>query len=222
MADTEKLAKVGPGDYSDGTEVVFRAGKNGELIVQQLFGNYAELAQRGYVFVARSGAAAAIPVNTTLTNSPTLWNPADSGKLVIPLLLNLSCVNIGTYVEDGFTVSYLTSTGSTVATGLPLATFTNIAPVSTLLGAGKTATTKFANGTVTFTTQPAALMDLGMGQNVQGTAANGEPYNLSFDFRGAIIMRPGTSISIGAATAASSATYWASIVFAEVPAIDGV
>jgi hypothetical protein len=57
-----------------------------------------------------------------------------------------------------------------------------------------------------------------MGQNLNGTAANGEPYNqLRYEFNGEVIMQPGTTISVGAATAATSGTYWTTILFAEVP-----
>jgi hypothetical protein len=77
---------------------------------------------------------------------------------------------------------------------------------------------RFANATVTFTTNPAALFDLGIGQWVSGTAATGTPYNNHyFHFNSIVELEPGTSISIGAATAASSGTYWTSIVYAEIP-----
>jgi len=187
-------------------------------LVQEYGGKFQYLAQQGLVFAARSGAAAAIPVNTTLTNSPTLWNPASSGKNVILLGISFSFATLGTQVIDGFTLSFLANAGDGVGTAAPVVTFTNIAPVCTKIGSGLGCSTKFANATVTFTTQPAAFMDLGMGQNLNGTAANGEPYNqLRYEFNGEVIMQPGTTISVGAATAATSGTYWTTILFAEVP-----
>lgn len=186
-------------------------------LVQEYGGKFQAFCEAGQVFAARSGAAAAIPVNTTLTNSPTLWNPSSSGKLFIPLQVSFSFATLGTQIIDGFTLSYLTNTGDAVATAAPIVTFTNLPPVNLRLGKGKAATGRFANGTVTFTTQPAALMDLGMGQNLNGTAANGEPYNqLRYEFNGELQMPPGTSISVGAATAATSGTYWTTIIYAEV------
>lgn len=187
-------------------------------LVQEYGGKFQYLAQQGQVFAARSSAAAAIPVNTTLTNSPTLWNPASSGKNVILLGISFSFATLGTQIIDGFTLSYLANAGDGVGTAAPVVTFTNIPPVSTKIGSGLGSSTKFANGTVTFTTQPTAFMDLGMGQNLNGTAANGEPYNqLRYEFNGEVIMQPGTTISVGAATAATSGTYWTTILFAEVP-----
>jgi hypothetical protein len=178
--------------------------------------DYQEYNRQGQLYVAKSGAAAAIPIQSTLTNSPTLWNPASSGKVLIPCLMNLGVGTIGTPVLTSLTVSYVKNTGDTAATNLPLATFTNIAPVGLTLGHGASAA-KFANAVVTFTTNPTLLMDTGMLHWLEGTAASGGMYNAQYDFKGSIIMPPGTSISIGA-IAATSTTYWTSIIFAEVPA----
>lgn len=200
---------------------LLKANPIGSALMQEMGGKYAEWCRQGYIYVARSGAAAAIPVNTTLTNSPTLWNPSNSGKCIIPISVSMSAATLGTQVIDGFTVSFLANTGKDIGSGLPMATFTDLgARPMRLADAGKIAASKakFANATVTFTTQPAALMDLGMGQWVSGTAATGSPYNNHvFFFDGMLELEPGTSISIGAATAASSGTYWTSIVFAEIP-----
>jgi len=204
---------VGP--LLKGGQSYFRSSDMGECVTLPGGSDYQELNRQGMVFTARSGAAAAIPINSTLTNSPTLWNAASSGKMVIPLMLNISPGAIGTPVLTGLTVSYLKNTGDGVGTGAPLATFTNIAPVSNLVGRGA-ANTRFANATVTFTTQPAVIMDLGLIHWLEGTAATGLQLNWSFDFKGTIVMPPGTSISIGA-IAATSSTFWTSIVFAEVP-----
>lgn len=197
---------------------LLKANPIGSALMQEMGGKYAELSRLGYIYIARSGAAAAIPVNTTLTNSPTLWNPSNSGKCLIPIMASFSAAALGTQVIDGFTVSFLKNTGSTVASGQPLATFVNIPPKPALLSSSTPCNAQFANATVTFTTQPAAILDLGMGQWVSGTAATGQPYNNHiFSFDGMITMCPGTSISIGAATAATSGTYWTSIVFIEIP-----
>jgi len=217
--DYLRLSQVGPQNASDGAQIPQRAGSYGELIVNALGGKYMELCRRGYVFAAVGAAAAAVPIATALTNSPTLWNPADSNKIVVPLSVQLSLGVIGTPVLQGFTISYLISTGSTVATGLPLATFTNITPTCLRLGQAATATTKFAGAVVTFTVQPARLMDLGFGHLLEGAAASGQLVSqFGFDFDGRLLMAPGTSISLGS-TIATSTTYWTTIIFAEIPLV---
>jgi hypothetical protein len=204
------------GPNAKGTQTYLRASDFGEQVTLPGGSDYQELNRQGQLYVAKSGAAAAIPVQSALTNSPTLWNPASSGKVLIPCLLQLSVAAVGTPVLSGLTVSWLKNTGDTVATGLPLATFTNIAPVGLTLGHGASQA-RFANAAVTFTTNPTLLLDTGMNHWLEGTAATGLLINAQYDFKGSIIMPPGTSISVGSITATST-TYWTSIIFAEVPA----
>lgn len=213
--DLNQVSVCGPQVVNDNNPALNRLGNSGEQIVQNLYGDYAELTRRGLVYTARSGAAAAIPINSTLTNSPTLWNPASSGKLVYLLQLLLSPGAIGTPVLTGLTLSWLKNTGDGVGTGAPIVTFTNIAPTGNLVGRGA-ATTRFANAVVTFTTQPAVLMDLGIMHWLEGTAATGAMLPVMYDFKGTVVLPPGTSVSVGA-IAATSSTFWTSMVFAEVP-----
>lgn len=205
------------GPNPKGAPSYLRTSDFGEQVFVAGGSDYQELTRQGYVFTGRSGAAAAIPINTTLTNSPTLWNAASSGKVVIPLMLNLSVAAVGTPALQGFSVSYLANTGDGIGTGAPIVTFGVLTPVSNLLGRGA-CKARMANATVTFTTQPAVVMDIGINHWLEGSAASGTVSNISFDFKGTIIMPPGTSISIGCPTTASSTTYWTSIVFAEIPA----
>lgn len=206
---------VGP--LQKGSQAYLRTSDMGEQVTVPGASDYYEWTRQGFVFTARSGAAAAIPINTTLTNSPTLWNAASSGKVVVPMFLALSVAAVGTPVLTSLSVSYLANTGDGIGTGAPIVTFTNVAPISNMLGRGA-CKTRFANATVTFTTQPAVIMDTGVTHWLEGTAATGLLINTQYDFKGSIIMPPGTSISIGAPTTATSTTYWTSIVFAEFPA----
>jgi len=209
------------GPFPDDVEIPLKADNWGAQIVLEQGGKYMEWVRRGLAFAARSGAAAAIPINTTLTNSPTLWNPANSGKILVPMKLLLSAATLGTQVIDGLTVSGMGNCGDGVATGGLITAFTNIAPVNLQVGSGKSAKARFANAAVTFGTNPSVIMDLGMGQWLNGTAAVGQPYTLAFDFEGCIIVPPGAVISIGAATAATSGTYWTTILYAELPLVAG-
>jgi hypothetical protein len=154
-------------------------------------------------------------VHTTLTNSPTLWNPSSSGKLVIPLQVLLSPAAIGTPVLQGFAIGYLTGTGDQVAVGQPLATFTNVAPLCTLLN-GAACVARFAGAVVTFTVQPAVIMGIGLCHWIEGGAASGGPGFLMYDFRAGLIMPPGTSITLASMTTATSTTYWVTFLFAEI------
>lgn len=208
-----------PKNLSDSTLTNFLAGSMGELITADLWGKFGEFCRRGFVFVARVAAVAAIPVNTTLTNAPSIWNPAGSNKLVVPLRISLSLGAIGTPILQGFTVSYLTGAGSVAATGAPIPTWTNVAPVPLLVGGGKVASTLFSPAVSTYTVNPATLLDMGFGHHLEGTAASGQLYSgFSYDFDGSVQLLPGTTLHVGS-TIATSTTYWTSIIFAEIPAL---
>jgi len=209
--------QIGVRNLSDGNVENLRGGSYGELITSMMWGKYGELCRRGYVYTAPVAAAAAVPIATTLTNAPSLWNPADSTKLVIPLKILLSLGAVGTPILQGFTLSYLTNAGSGIATAAPVVTWTNVAPTNLLLGKGAAAATKFAPAVSTYTTNPTRLMDLGFGHLLEGTAASGQLYSQFFhDFDSCLMMPPGTSIHFGS-TIATSTTYWTTFVFAEIP-----
>lgn len=210
--------QIGVRNLSDGTtREPLRGGSYGELIVAEMWGKYGELCRRGYVYAGIGAAAAAVPIATTLTNAPAIWNPSDSGKLVVPLKILLSLGAIGTPILNGFTLSYLTNAGSSAAAGDPVATWTNIAPVNLLLGKGSAATTKFSGAVSTYTANPARLMDLGFGHHLEGAAASGQLYSqFSIDLDGVVMMPPGTTLHLGS-TIATSTTYWTTFIFAELP-----
>jgi hypothetical protein len=190
----------------------------GESVMSEVWGKYGELCANGYVFVARTAAAAAVPVDTTSTNTPSIWNKTSSGKMVIPLKILVSLGAIGTPILQGFTLSFLTGVGDGIATAAPIVTWTNVAPKNLKVG-GPSATTLFAPAVSTYTTNPAPLMDLGFGHHLEGTAASGQLYSgFGFDFDSMLMMPPGTSLHFGS-TIATSTTYWTSIIFAEIPMI---
>lgn len=208
----EGLQGLGPGIIGLGS-----IGSFGQQLTSDLFGGYHELVRRGLVFSAQTQALAALPVNTSLTNAPSLWNPTSSGKIVVPLRITFSVGAIGTPILQGFTIYYLTNTGDVIATGAPIATGTPVASVNTLIGRGITPRAIWLPAVSTYTVNPAKLLDLGMGHFLEGASATGTMYALDHDFRGSICMPPGTSIHIGS-TIATSTTYWTTLLYAELPA----
>jgi hypothetical protein len=114
-----------PKNLSDGVHTEFTGGNMGQLMTADIWGKYGEFCRRGWVYTA-SGTLLTIPVYTTLTNGPALWNPAGSGKLVVPLKILLSAGGLGTPVITGLVGCFLNGAGSTAATGAPVITWTNI------------------------------------------------------------------------------------------------
>ena len=186
--DFSSAGTVGPRNLGDSQVTNFRMGNQGELMMSELGGKYMEWCRRGWVYTA-SGTLLTIPVYTTLTNAPVLWNPAGSGKLVIPLKITLTPGALGTPVITGLVGCYLINAGSTPATAAPVPTFTNIVPIGTNLGKQGTATTLFANAAVTYTVQPTAFYYTGLSMWKSGTDAISLPVTLVHDFEETVAKR---------------------------------
>jgi hypothetical protein len=152
---------------------------------------------------------------STATNAPTLWNPSDSGKIIVPLFINLHPVAVASAVHTGVLLGLKSACGNVAATGAPFPTFTNKLPTCNTPAAGKTASAKFADNVVTFTAIPSVFMDLGLYQ-----ASAGLPSEPHYAFDGELMLGPGDAMSI-MGQAASVNTYWISVVFAELPLAAG-
>ncbi len=216
--DQSQIGIEGVRNLNKGANDFASLGTRGQVLCGEVIGKYASLADKGLIFVAPVAAAAAVPIATTLTNAPALWNPASSGKYVYPLRVVLSLGAIGTPILNGFTISYLKDAGDNIGTGAPVVTWTNVAPTNALIGKGTACKTKFSPAVSTYTTQPARLMDLGFGHHLEGSAASGQLYSqFYYDFDGGLVMPPGTTIHLGS-TIATSTTYWTTFIFAELPA----
>ena len=214
--------QVGPpsASYANGAPTFLRGGDLGEQVMLSGGGDYQEMTRRGYVFTARSGAAAAIPVPATTGVCPTLWNQATSGKLVIIYKINLGVAAVGTPVLSSLVLCQTTGTGDAALAAAPIVTFTNIATICNLIGkpAGRT---RFANAAVTFVAIPTVIMDLGHGHWLEGAAATGAQATWEIDMKGLIVIPPGNAVQV-CSLAATSTTYWTSIVFAEIPVPPGI
>ena len=86
--------QVGLQYASDGQPANLRQTTEAALVMQQLHGNYQELARRGFVFTAITTTAVPVAISGigSAAQNPVLWNPPTSGKTVIPLFLNLTPV----------------------------------------------------------------------------------------------------------------------------------
>jgi len=205
------------GPFSDGC--VYDAGGDsyGALMVAQKGPWFMEWTRRGYVYstLTSPAACAAYPIYSTATNSPTLWNPEGSGKMVVPIRINMGVGAIATYLDNNFLLAQTLNTGAAASTGGVFATFTNIAPYNMLIG-GPSGKAKYSGAVVTWTVQPTAIMTIGMSTWAAGTEANLEYSWLHYEFEGHMILPPGTAVSL-VGTVASSTTFVTSFVFAELP-----
>lgn len=78
-------AYVGLRNLADGVLQGLGINREGALLTSALSPDYAELARRGLVFAAVTGAAGVAPGTALSTTPPfTLYNPQNSGKILVP------------------------------------------------------------------------------------------------------------------------------------------
>lgn len=176
---------------------------------------YAQLA-RGNVFVASTAAAGiALIVPATTGNHPTLWNPAGSGfnlDIVAVELTYVSGNNAPTALEWAIT----SPAGSAIATGGPIATFTNVAPVNALAGAAADAVAKWAPAVNTYTAAPVFYRSAGISLFTGVAATAVAPFPLIARYNGDFGIAPGAALSLCSQAATTTALFQVSVTYIKV------
>jgi len=190
---------------------------NDSLPMAQVGGKYFDWVRKGYVFTGFTATPLSILAYTSATNVPSLWNPDDSGKIVVPLILKATPSAEGTVVIHSLGINYKVNCGSHVGTAAPYSVFTEVAAVNNLIGGGVQQKAKWSPATNTLTAV-GTLFDLtSIGLWVDGTpAVSGPVTGFKFEFD-ALILKPGSAIQIVSTPAASSTTYSVALTWAELP-----
>lgn len=201
--------QVGPQVAADGSLPTARAGKSGELIVQELHGRYYEQAIRKSLFTAYAQAVATSVVGTAMVGLQ-IWNgsPLTGGVNVVLLKIGGNIV-----VTSASTTSLVLATGTgQVSAPTSQSAITRVSnnfiggpgPQAVCLNAG------------TFTNAPTALLTLL--HNTAAIATTGEDPGFQIDLEGAIVIPPQCYVciaAVGAAVAASGSNLH--VMFEEVP-----
>ncbi len=230
MANTQGVV-VDPSSAGtpDGTTANANLGRANELIIAELHGKYLEQAYRGNVYYASTATAGVILpvfVATTMTPTYSIWNPAGSGKLLVPIVTLLgwtaTTAALGTLIWIASTNAgdRISAAGATGAS--PISTFgTLTAPVNANLGSGKVSQMRFsASGSTTLLTgQPVFYRTTGITVSPTGTTAvsNVLPWwTCRDDWDGTGIIPPGNAIHLVGSTA-TLASIPITTVYAEIP-----
>lgn len=191
------------------------AGVHRELLMNSIMGKYYALLRKGKIFIHTTVVAGvAIPISTTVAPPFGVWNPSDSGKLVIPLIYANAYVS-GTNVQTGIGLGIVTSTGGSLATAAPISAMTAVSPRNGLIGLGdQSRCTGFSASTLT----TAGTFFYSLGQNTFTGAAT-VPVSICgpmwWDFDGLLGIPPGNLIyPVG--NAASVGLYQQTLVVAEL------
>lgn len=201
MADVRILGHTGPVSGKDGDEKPIRQGKEAQVIVDNLHGRYYERASRGHVFLLSTVVAGlAVPISTTTAPTVLLWNPTSSGKNLVLIRCTMAYVS-GTSVAAAIGLSYITSAGSTLATGANISALAASTPTNALIGSGLTSVMRVSaagTNTILATTNWFYTM-FGESALIATTAMN--PYGVSHDFEGLVVIPQGVAVYPNASAA---------------------
>lgn len=187
------------------------------LPVSKIGGDFVDWVRKGYVFTGFTATPLSILKYDSATNVPSLWNPADSDRIVIPISLALGLSAAGTEVIHSIGINYKLNCGSGLGTAATYSAFTEVAAVNNLLGGGVVQKAKWSPATNTLTAVGTLFMLTGIGLWLENTTDTETPYSSKFDFNGTLALKPGAAIQVVATPAASSSTYSVALTWAELP-----
>ena len=206
------------GSSSDGSIQQINLGRANETIISQLHGKYFEQAYRGNIFYASTASAGVVlPIASSTTPTYSLWNPAGSGKLMVPIVLLIGwTATTAALGEIIWTAT--TNAGSGISSTAPFVAFGTGAGVNANLGSGKVSQMRTATGGTT-TLVAAGIFYRSTGLSITVTASNttvAPGWVWRDDFDGTSVVPPGNAIHL-MGTTAIAITGTITTVYAEIP-----
>lgn len=211
--------QVGPARRPDGILSTPRGDNYGGASSSNLLPFYFEQAMRGNMYVWSTALAGVALATPTTSNAPFLWNPPNSGKLLVLVKIVAGRTAKGTPLESSIVYCTLANAISGPGTAAPIVSLTAVAGTNCLLGAGDTSGMRFAPATVATTGNTVLFAASGFAQTADNgaTTVSGPRSETMIDLiDGAIIVPPGNTFQLASA-AATSTTYTFSIYGVVLP-----
>ncbi len=211
---------VGVQNNSDSaTPITVRYGRNGDQLVSQLHGKYAETSFRGQLFMAYTViAGVALPVAAATLNSKfTLHNPAGSGKNIELVSFTMG-IDSATTVVNGVGLAIQRALSTTA--GVPT---TTTALVGSRLGlAGTASAAAYSQATLTNVAIPGVTAATAIpipfyNMFSFGATTAAGIYDATHNFDGKVWLEP-DSLVAACTTVAPATAAFCSIIWAEYPA----
>lgn len=196
-AQTLGEGRVGPNYSADGTNPVIRQDRYSCQVVQSAGGKYSEAVVRGNCYSAMTAATgvSAASLTQTTTGQFTLANPTGSNRNCRVLQCTVGYVS-GTFGAGNLTYSVNSNPLAAAVTG------TAIVPVNNLVGTANSAAAKPFT-TSTLPVAPTPIRNLANIGAWVGTTAS-PLWNITDDVDGAIVLTPGSAVTVTGTTAAGT------------------
>ena len=184
-----------------------------------------QMTMNGRTFHAAAGAAGTgitVPIYSTTSPVFALWNPLGSGRIIVPVVIELGVAATGTPAITTLALSQVLNTGAAYATGLPIAAWTDAAVYNGRFKYGSSSASAANNqgrigvATTTLTTAGNTFYDLGLSQAT--TSLAGGIVKAEHEFKERIAMDPGTLVHLVGNPLAPVETFVVSISWIEYDA----
>jgi len=185
-------------------------------MVAESHGKWYEAASRGLVYHATTlTAGIALIVAATTGNHPSLWNPNSAGTFNAEFVKLVASRVSGTDAPGAWYWCSTNPAGAAIATGGPIATWTNVAPLSGLLGPGVAdSIMKWAPAVNTYTAAPVFYAPVGITMFTGTVAAVIAEIQLVIEYDGDLIVGPNSALSLTTQVATSTALYAVDLSYA--------
>jgi len=199
--------RTGPGLYSDGTKGVLpRAGRQGEVIVADYLGRYAEASRRGNLFMANAIVTAPVIFSTAAgTGGPLIWNGSAT------TYVSIVAVSYAVTTASGV-VGALGFTGNSGQTSAPTSTTAIDSRANLFIGGPASAATPFRVGTPT--NAGAFLLPFASITTATTAVPIGNPW---IEIGGAITIPPNAWASVAASATLTSLVAQIAVLYQEFP-----
>lgn len=190
-------------------------GKGGSQVCQDVWGKYAEIARRGYIY---SASTALTGITVAAANVSPL--PANTGQPVVGLYVPINSVfDVSIISARVWSISGTPGAGTFAWNLIPnsFITATGTRGVSHSTGAAESAATVFNNAATTGSAAGVLLRGIGPSNFAAALAASAGPLFADELTDGAIYLTPGMAAGIAAPAAGTTWVVGASLTWAEIP-----
>lgn len=201
-----------------GSTVTANVGRSNEQLVSELYGKYYYQAYYGNVFYASTvTAGVVIPISSSLTPTYSVWNPAGSGKNLVPIATLIGWTATSAALGS-FIWMATTNAGANISSTAPFVAFGTGSAVNANLGSGKVSSMRIGSGgTTTLVAAPTVYRETGMSITATTAAtATGPGWVWRDDWDGTGIVGPGNAIHLMGTTAIAVAAT-VTLVYLEIP-----
>lgn len=207
-------------NIADGTLASQTGGRQGQGLVDEVHGRYFNQSYRNNLWVASNATGAPVAVPLFATNATPLFgvfNPAGSGKAIVPVRINFGWT-AGTGIAGCLGYAYVNPAGTAAAgTAAPISTYTagptiQMAQVGLPYSGQTVFGISFSIGGAVSALKMHRWSSLGQGAPITSTAA---VWNMFEEFDGTVIIPPNT-LWAPVASVAIAETFQISLVAYEI------